>query len=139
MNSTRQIQRTATVALIATLLSISTLAKEKNDKRVWQIGKLVNVEEAASQKDGYVIGNQGSILGGYSECRNWAYTVETESVTYVFLAHTGAWCADHPRPLTVGKQVKFSLAAKSKVLLIDEDGKEFTGTLVKKVMANHTR
>ena len=126
-----------TVIWALTLIAASALANDKNEKKEWQAGKLVSIEEGTPQEVGYVIRNQGSVVGGYSECRNWAYTVETDTMTYVFFAHTGAWCADHPRPFTVGNQVKFLLEPKSKARLLDEEGKEFKASVVKKT-AKHS-
>ena len=118
--------------VLMTLTALATLGFPKDQKQGWQSGKLTNVQEGSPQNIAVITGNQYSLAGGYSQCKNWLYLVETETMTYVFSAHTGAWCADHPRPFTIGSQVKFMLGSKGKAVLVDEEGKEFKTSLIKK-------
>jgi hypothetical protein len=60
-------------------------------------------------------------------------------MTYVFSAHTGAWCANHPNLFTVGAPVRFALGQKAKAFLIDEDGKEFKADLITKTPRKQTQ
>jgi hypothetical protein len=110
--------------LVLLLLACAGAARARPPDRDWQTSKLLSVEEGPVT---HVAGP-----GFYSECQEWLYTVETETLTYVFSAHTGTWCVGHPHPFTVGAQVKFALAGKGKAYLVDEDGTEFKARLVKK-------
>ncbi|SRR6266849_10052341 len=116
--------------LVLSLVAAPSLSK--NTKLDWQTGKLISITEASPERIGIVTGSQSSVVGAYSECRTWLYTVETDNMTYIVSAHTGAWCANHPHPFTVGVQVRFALGQKAKAFLIDEDGKEFKADVITK-------
>jgi len=122
--------RARTLVVLMALVALPSFSKDK--QRDWQTGKLVSLEEGSAERVGYVSRSQNSVVGGYSECRNWLYSIETDTITYVFSAHTGAWCANHPQPFTVGAQVKFVLEPKGKALLLEEDGKEYQSVNAKK-------
>ncbi len=117
--------RTLVVLLAFSLIVIPSLSKDK--KRDWQTGKLVSIEEGIPKT------SPGIILPGYSPLvvhatyRVWIYTVETETMSYGFSVQS-----QHPRPLTINSQVKFALEPKGKAFLLDEEGKEFKASLVKK-------
>jgi hypothetical protein len=117
------------------LLVFSLLAAtgfSKDTKLDWQTGKLFSIAEGSTEHTGIVTGSQSSVVGAYSECRTWLYTVETDSMIYVLSAHTGHWCANHPNAFTIGAQVRFAPGQKAKAFLIDEEGKEFKADVITK-------
>jgi hypothetical protein len=130
-------RRSLFALLVFSFLAVPGFSKDT--KRYWQTGKLVSITEASPERIGIVTGSQSSVVGTYSECRTWLYAVEGNTISYAFSAHTGAWCANHPNPLTVGAQVKFALDQKSKAFLIDEDGKEFKADVITKTSKNPSK
>ena len=126
-----RLQRLATM-LVLGLTLIPALAKDKNQVRDWKTGKLVAVEEGTRE---HVPVGVSPPVPGYSGPRNvysatyysWVYTVETETMIYGFCERRHK----HPRPLTIGNQVKFAFGSKENAFLIDESGKEFKVEVVR--------
>lgn len=109
----------AVLLTASALISIPGLSEEK--KRDWQTGKLISIEEPARGSVAIVkdVSPPRLIVVNY---KIWIYRVEIESTTWVFVA--GGKGHEHPRPFTVGKEVKFALDSKGNAYLIDEQGKE---------------
>jgi hypothetical protein len=102
-----------------------SFSKDKN--RDWQTGRLVSIEEGVPETSPGMILRGNPPLVVQAKYRVWIYTLETEAMSYGFSARSKS-----PRPLTINSQVKFALEPNGKAFLLDEGGKEFKASLVKK-------
>ena len=110
---------------VALLLSVSTLISipcfSEAKKRNWQTGKLISIEEAAPGSVA-IIKDVSPPLIIPVKYKIWIYRVEIDSTTWVFVV--GGKGHEHPRPFTVGKEIKFALDSEGNAFLTDEGGKE---------------
>lgn len=98
--------------VICLALALGTFAQRPSKDKVWQEGKLINIE-AARDAWGHV-----------------AYTVDAGEFVYT-AGHFIFRGKRLPLPLTINTKVKFAIT-KDRFYLIDEDGKEHKLTLEKK-------
>jgi hypothetical protein len=118
-------RRTLITLLVLSLLALPGLSRDT--KRDWHTGKLVSIELGTPESLGIVTGT----LVVPAEYKVWVYILETDTMTYGFSSRGKGW-HERPRPFTIGNQVKFALDSKGNAFLIDESGKEFKASLVKK-------
>ena len=119
---------TSTILLVVGLMATPALSKDKNHD--WQMGKLVSIEEGDA-REAYV---QSGVVILPVKYKTWIYAVETETMRYELSAQS-----DKPRPLTINNQVEFALEPKGKAFLLDEGGKEFKASVVKKAAKQPAR
>jgi hypothetical protein len=108
------------------LMAVPSLALGSH--RVWQTGKLVNVEP------GLAAGGRAVIAFTAAQPRLRLYMVETDAMIYEFSAYAGQGARDS-HPLSVDRQVKFWLDSNKpgRALLVDDNGKAFKASVVKTV------
>jgi hypothetical protein len=120
---------------LVVFLAICLLARESfpGDKsRDWQTGTLISIEQGSESGPGMI--TSGVVVN--SKYPTWVYVVETETMTYAFLEgpHGLPRRYMHPRPFTLGSQVKFVLGSKESAFLLDEKGKQFKVSVVKQTI-----
>ena len=127
-------RRTLITILVCCLAAVSSFSKDK--KRDWQTGKLVSIEVGDSTTLYSVTTTQSTGTAVPLTYKTWVYVVETDTMVYQFAAYTGFWGEDHPYPFTIGRDVRFALDPNKpdRAYLIDEKGKEFKASLVKKAV-----
>jgi len=125
--------RTLILVLVLTVLVTPAFPKEKEKERNWQTGKLISIERGVPENYGVIVPPASGGLATPITIGTWVYTVETGTMVYEFVERVGAF-SDHPHPFTVGQKIKFALDAKKegRAYLIDEKGKEFKASVVKK-------
>jgi len=114
------------IAILAVcLLACGLEGKEKN--RNWQSGTLTQVQ---SNDEGAAALPVAGVLV-VVPLHEWAYMVETDSMVYVFGRRS-------PRSLnlTINGKVKFAIDKNGKAFLIDDTGKEFQVSLIRKIAKN---
>jgi hypothetical protein len=123
--------RSVIVLLAFTLLATIVLASDKT--REWQTGKLVSIEQGIpGSSPGVILPNgTGGGLVVPANYKTWIYTLETETMSYGFSEPGHGW-HQRSRPFTIGNQVKFALDSRGNGFLVDESGKEFKTSIVKK-------
>ncbi len=88
----------------------------------WQTGRLVGIQASVADPAA-----PGALPGLVAGSGIWTYIVETETMTYVFSEPS-----EIPRTLTINSRVKFSLGPKGDAFLLDEKGKKFHVSVLKK-------
>ena len=107
------------------LLACQLQGKEKN--RDWQAGTLTRVESNDEGTAALPVAGAVVVL----PIHEWTYLVETDSMVYAFGRKS-------PRSLnvTVNGRVKFAIDKNARAYLIDDDGKEFQVSVIRKIAKN---
>jgi hypothetical protein len=98
--------------LVLGLTLMSDLAKDKNQVRDWETGKLVSIEQGIPDRSPGIVVQPSpySVPAVLSATyKSWIYTVETEAMIYGFCERYH----EHPRPFTVGNRVKFAFGQRA--------------------------
>ena len=115
---TKRILYAATLTLVVALLAFGASDK----KREWQEGKLIDISSAPFTE---------GTFGGPAHKEKIIYLIDAGKYIYTF-SHLH-FPHDKAMPVTVNSVVKFAIE-KSKVYLLDEDGKEHDLKFEKKAL-----
>jgi hypothetical protein len=99
----------------------------QQETRDWEIGTLTDVKSQDGGTATLPVAGATVVVPIYK----WAYTVETETMIYVFVRRS-------PKPLnlTINGKIAFALDKSQKAYLIDGDDRQFHVSVVRKVAKN---
>lgn len=112
------------IVFLAACVLACPLQAQQNSSHAWQAGMLTDVEP----NDEGAVTMPVSGMTVVVPIRKWTYTVETNEMVYVFGRRSLK-----PLNVIVNRKLKFALESNMKATVLDDQGKEFHVSVIRKI------